>query len=72
VIFNGRYDDTTSAALAARWFGKIRAPAKRLVWFENSAHMMHVEEPGKMLVHLVNDVLPLAMKVNRSNNEGKP
>jgi hypothetical protein len=33
-----------------------------LVWFENSAHMMHVEEPGKMLVHLVNDVLPLATK----------
>jgi proline iminopeptidase len=62
VIFNGRYDDTTSAALAARWFGKIHAPAKRLVWFENSAHMMHVEEPGKMLVHLVNDVLPLATK----------
>jgi proline iminopeptidase len=62
VIFNGRYDDTTSAALAARWLEKVHAPAKKLVWFENSAHMMHVEEPGKVLVHLVQDVLPLAAK----------
>jgi proline iminopeptidase len=30
------------------------------VRFENSAHMMELEEPGKMLVHLVNDVRPLA------------
>jgi proline iminopeptidase len=62
VVFNGRYDDTVSATLAARWFEKVHAPSKRLVWFENSAHMMHVEEPGKVLVHLVNDVLPLASK----------
>jgi proline iminopeptidase len=60
VIFNGRYDETTSATVAARWFESVQAPAKRHVWFENSAHMMHMEEPGRMLVHLVNDVLPLA------------
>jgi proline iminopeptidase len=53
-------DDTTSAALAACWLEKVHAPAKKLVWFENSAHMMHVEEPGKVLVHRVDDVLPLA------------
>jgi proline iminopeptidase len=60
VLFNGRHDTTTSAALAARWFGTLQAPAKRLVWFENSAHMVHLEEPGRVLVHLVNDVLPFA------------
>lgn len=62
VIFNGRYDETVSAAIAARWFATVRAPSKRLVWFDNSAHMMHMEEPGRMLVHLVNDVLPLASR----------
>jgi hypothetical protein len=31
-----------------------------LVWFENSAHMIYQEEPGRFLVHLVQDALPLA------------
>ena len=39
---------------------RVHAPAKKIVWFENSAHMMMVEEPGRMLVHLVEDVRPLA------------
>jgi pimeloyl-ACP methyl ester carboxylesterase len=60
VIFNGRYDDTTPATLTARWFENVHAPSKQIVWFENSAHMMHIEEPGRMLVHLVTEVLPLA------------
>jgi pimeloyl-ACP methyl ester carboxylesterase len=60
VLFLGRHDLTTPSTVAAEWFGKIRAPKKKLVWFENSAHMMMVEEPGYMLVHLVQDVRPLA------------
>jgi len=36
------------------------AVAQGLVRFENSAHMMELEEPGKMLVHLVRDVRPIA------------
>jgi proline iminopeptidase len=60
ILFLGRHDLTTPSTVAAEWFGKIRAPSKKLVWFENSAHMMMVEEPGQMLVHLVEDVRPLA------------
>lgn len=60
VLFNGRHDDTTSAKVAADWFAHVKAPSKKLVWFENSAHMMQIEEPGRMLVHLVEDVRPLA------------
>jgi pimeloyl-ACP methyl ester carboxylesterase len=60
VLVLGRHDLTTPSTVAAEWFGKIRAPKKKLVWFENSAHMMMVEEPGYMLVHLVQDVRPLA------------
>jgi len=60
VMFVGRHDSTTPSSVTAEWFAKIRAPAKKLVWFEHSAHMMMVEEPGRMLVHLVEDVRPLA------------
>jgi pimeloyl-ACP methyl ester carboxylesterase len=60
VLFNGRHDDTVSAKLAADWFTHVHAPFKKLVWFENSAHMMQIEEPGRVLVHLVEDVRPLA------------
>jgi len=60
ILFNGRHDDTTSAEVSAKWFATIHAPVKKLIWFENSAHMMQIEEPGRMLVHLVEDVRPLA------------
>ena len=60
VIFAGRHDDTTSSVVVAKWFERVHAPAKKLIWFENSAHMIQIEEPGRMLVHLVEDVRPLA------------
>jgi pimeloyl-ACP methyl ester carboxylesterase len=60
IIFNGRHDDTVSADVTAEWFARVHAPMKKLVWFENSAHMMQIEEPGRVLVHLVEDVRPLA------------
>ncbi len=62
IIFNGRHDETVSAKVTAEWFTRVRAPVKKLIWFENSAHMMQIEEPGHMLVHLVEDVRPLAGK----------
>ena len=60
VIFAGRHDTTSPSQVAADWLARVSAPRKQLVWFENSAHMMMVEEPGRMLLHLVQDVLPLA------------
>lgn len=59
-IMAGRRDFETPSALAARWFSTIRAPSKRLFWFEHSAHMLQFEQPGKLLMHLVNDVRPIA------------
>jgi pimeloyl-ACP methyl ester carboxylesterase len=60
ILFEGRFDMTTPSALARRWFDRLSAPSKRFVWFENSAHMVHAEEPGRVLVHLVQDALPFA------------
>jgi len=62
ILFNGRHDYNVSATAAAEWFDKVRAPSKTLVWFENSAHEMFNEEPGKMLVSLVQHARPIAEK----------
>lgn len=60
-IFAGRHDYQTPSSIAADWFSRLQAPRKELIWFENSAHMMHLEEPGRLLVHLVTKVRPLAV-----------
>jgi pimeloyl-ACP methyl ester carboxylesterase len=62
LIFAGRYDYTTPNAPVRRWYDRVQAPSKQWVWFENSAHMMYLEEPGRALVSLVQQALPLAGK----------
>lgn len=66
VIMMGRHDTNTSATLAKQWFDQWQAPSKHFVWFENSAHMVFEEEPGRLLLHLVQDVLPLAGSEGRA------
>jgi pimeloyl-ACP methyl ester carboxylesterase len=60
VMFLGRHDYTTPAAPTVEWMDKVDAPYKRVVWFERSAHMVPWEEPGKLLVSLLEVVRPLA------------
>ena len=62
VMFMGRHDYTTPSAPTAQWLERVQAPYKRGVWFERSAHMIPWEEPGKMLVSLLDIVRPLAGK----------
>lgn len=59
-LFLGRHDHNVSAELAAEWFKTVKAPKKKLVWFEQSAHEVMIEEPGKTLITLVQDVRPIA------------
>jgi pimeloyl-ACP methyl ester carboxylesterase len=47
LIIEGRDDHVTPGALAARWLEQLRAPWKRMVWFERSAHHPHIEEPER-------------------------
>lgn len=63
IMFAGAHDYTTSHELAEKWFAQIQAPSKHLVIFADSAHMIMQEQPGRFLVHLVSDALPLAQKV---------
>jgi pimeloyl-ACP methyl ester carboxylesterase len=59
-MFPGRHDYTTPAQPTVEWLAKLSAPGKRAVWFERSSHMIPWEEPGKMLMSLVQYVRPFA------------
>src|SRR5262249_47877872 len=45
-FFLGRHDRHVDSRIAAGYFGVLRAPVKRLIWFENSAHNVPFEESG--------------------------
>lgn len=60
VFLMGRYDLHTPYTAARTYFDRIEAPRKTFVTFERSAHMIMFEEPGRFLMALVTEVLPLA------------
>jgi pimeloyl-ACP methyl ester carboxylesterase len=43
----GRYDYNTPSILIQEYYNHIIAPEKELIWFEESAHFPHFEEPEK-------------------------
>lgn len=53
VLLHGRHDLNASAELAGEWFGNIRAPSKKMVWFDYSGHMIFEEESGRFMLALV-------------------
>ncbi|WP_250627877.1 alpha/beta fold hydrolase [Pinirhizobacter soli] len=61
-LFEGRHDETVPENIAADWFKTVKAPAKELVWFEDSAHMVMQEQSGRFLDHLVHDARPYAVE----------
>jgi pimeloyl-ACP methyl ester carboxylesterase len=62
VLILGRHDRNVSSEVAAEWFAKLRAPSKKLIWFERSAHHMTSEEPGKLLITLITHARPIAAR----------
>jgi pimeloyl-ACP methyl ester carboxylesterase len=53
----GKYDYTTSYALAKAYFAQLEAPLKGFYTFENSAHSPQLEEPERTRMILTKDVL---------------
>lgn len=64
VFFSGQHDWHTPKLLSDQWLEEINAPVKLLVEFTESSHYLVNEEPGKVLVSLVNEVLPLCNPSN--------
>jgi pimeloyl-ACP methyl ester carboxylesterase len=62
ILFLGRHDTTTPPQIAADWLARLKAPSKRIVWFDRSAHLPMIEEPGHAFEALLRDVRPLAGK----------
>jgi pimeloyl-ACP methyl ester carboxylesterase len=60
ILLLGRHDMNVSSEVAAQWFATVKAPSKRLIWFERSGHFITSEEPGKLLTSLVNYARPIA------------
>jgi pimeloyl-ACP methyl ester carboxylesterase len=47
VMAQGRHDQVAPPSAAEHYAESLQAPHKQLVWFEQSAHMPHFEEPGR-------------------------
>jgi pimeloyl-ACP methyl ester carboxylesterase len=58
ILVMGRYDWQTPVNLAEAFYAKVCAPYKVYVELPNSAHVAVLEEPGRALVALVDQVLP--------------
>jgi pimeloyl-ACP methyl ester carboxylesterase len=52
-FFLGRHDYNTPSSIAATYLGRLRAPLKGLVWFEQSAHFPFFEEPLRFHTEMV-------------------
>jgi pimeloyl-ACP methyl ester carboxylesterase len=59
VFMLGRHDWQVPSILAARYFERIDAPAKRLIWFERSAHNPPFEEPARFNRAMVEALRPI-------------
>lgn len=67
-MFMGRHDYTTPNEPVVEWLSNLDAPQKRAVWFENAAHVIPTDEPGRMLLELLHHVRPVAV----SAGDGQP
>jgi pimeloyl-ACP methyl ester carboxylesterase len=47
VVVQGRFDQVAPSEAALRYVEDVKAANKQLVWFRNSAHMPHLEEPAR-------------------------
>ena len=72
ILFLGRYDYATPSEVAFDWFQELDAPFKQAVWFEHSAHIMQLEQPGRFLTQLVSVARPLAVQAGDAAPEDSP
>lgn len=59
----GRHDHMTPTGPVLAWMDRLAAPSKTVAWFEDSAHMLMYEEPGRFLCALLDHVIPHASRV---------
>ncbi|WP_202843063.1 alpha/beta fold hydrolase [Luteimonas saliphila] len=62
IVLAGRHDRSVNSSVAREWFESVDAPSKHFEWFEHSAHEIIAEEPGKLLMTLVQYARPIAVR----------
>jgi pimeloyl-ACP methyl ester carboxylesterase len=65
IFLTGRQDYNLGPAIAEDYYNHIKAPLKKMYWFENSAHFPHFEEAELFQQIMIKEVLPI---VQRQNN----
>jgi len=58
-FLQGRHDYNTSSILVEKYFNNLKAPIKKLVWFEKSGHHPMYEESEKYDNYFIDNILPL-------------
>ena len=71
-FFVGRKDRWVPPELSVAFIDALTAPSKEVVWFEESAHEMFVDEPDKFNAAVVEKVLPLFAGVERRGAAARP
>lgn len=62
IMLLGRHDYATPSSITAKWMNELSAPRTRVVWFEHSAHLPMIEESGRVLKALLEQVhRPISM-----------
>lgn len=61
ILFSGRHDWVTPTPISTAYLDAIKAPQKKLIWFEHAGHNIFTDEPGAVFVALVNEVRPFAI-----------
>ncbi|WP_131926445.1 alpha/beta fold hydrolase [Hazenella coriacea] len=52
-LMMGRYDVVNPVQIQEHYFHYIEAPIKEIIWYHNSAHFPHIEEPIPYMVQLL-------------------
>jgi pimeloyl-ACP methyl ester carboxylesterase len=57
-FFLGRKDLQTSSVIAEQYYQTLKAPEKKIFWFEKSAHGIPSSEPDKLQTLIIEEILP--------------
>lgn len=58
-LLEGKHDFECPHQLAEQYYGNLKAPFKKLVWFDNSAHFVNAEESGKFNEFFISEIQQL-------------
>jgi len=72
IVMQGSHDWNTPTHMARAYYDRVCAPWKKWIEFRNSAHQVPLEEPGRAVAALVNDVLPAKDGKKPTDSESCP